>query len=164
MGRTVPPLIGIVVIVLTLAADAWPADVGNIEPRAPGPGDVCPVCGMVVSLHAEWVAQIVLDDGSALFFDGSKDLFEYLLARERFVPDRQGSTIRATFVTSYYDVRAIPARTAFFVVGSDVLGPMGAELVPHPSRTAAEEFLRDHGGRAIVRFDEVTRELLESLE
>ena len=67
------------------------------------------------------------------------------------------------FVTSYYDREAIRARDALFVIGSDVLGPMGAELIPHASREAAEEFRRDHGGSAILGFDEVTREILVRL-
>jgi len=35
------------------------------------------------------------------------------------------------------------------VTGSDVLGPMGEELVPIAGKQAAETFLRDHGGSGI---------------
>jgi len=144
---------------LALAAVPTPAT----EPRRAGPRDVCPVCGMVVALHGDWIAQVVLEDGSALFFDGSKDMFRYLLARERYDPQRADRPVAGVFVTTYYELEVIPAKSACFVVGSDVLGPMGAELVPHASRAEAEEFRRDHGGRSIVVFQEVTPELLAGL-
>ena len=67
------------------------------------------------------------------------------------------------YVTSYYDREPIRARDAYFVIGSDVLGPMGAELIPHAGREAAEEFQRDHGGSAILGFDGVTEEVLAGL-
>jgi nitrous oxide reductase accessory protein NosL len=46
-----------------------------------------------------------------------------------------------------------------FVTGSDVLGPMGKELVPILGREAAETFRRDHAGEKLLRFD--GRQLVE---
>jgi nitrous oxide reductase accessory protein NosL len=59
-------------------------------------------------------------------------------------------------VTEYYGLSRVDARDAWYVVGSDLLGPMGHELIPFDSRAAAEEFMRDHDGRRILRFEEVT--------
>jgi hypothetical protein len=50
------------------------------------------------------------------------------------------------------------------VIGSDVLGPMGHELVPHDSSEEAREFMQDHKGRRVLRFEEVTPELLKALD
>jgi nitrous oxide reductase accessory protein NosL len=36
---------------------------------------------------------------------------------------------------------------------------MGHELIPLASRADAEEFLADHQGRRILRFDEVNKDL-----
>lgn len=141
-------------------AAAPPAEPGSPEPRPPGPEDVCPVCGMAVAPHEDWVAQAVFEDGSRLYFDGAKDLFRYLLERDRYAPAKRSLEIRAAFVTGYYEVESIPAEDAYFVIGSDVYGPMGAELIPHASRAEADEFASDHGGERIVRFGEVTAELL----
>ena len=44
------------------------------------------------------------------------------------------------------------------------MGPMGHELIPLASRADAEEFLGDHQGRRILRFDEVGRALPEKLD
>ena len=108
--------------------------------------------------------EVLFDDDSTVFFDGTKDMFKYLLDRDRFAPDKRQLKITATFVTSYYEGDAIPAATAYFVTGSDVNGPMGPELVPHRTREEAEEFLRDHKGKKVVSFDEVNTELLRSLK
>ena len=47
------------------------------------------------------------------------------------------SALATIAVTDYYAVEPIAARDAWYVVGSDVLGPMGHELVP--LATEAEE-------------------------
>lgn len=128
----------------------------GIEPRPPGPDDRCAVCGMFVHEYTNWVATVLFADGSQLFFDGPKDLFRFLLDLEKY--QAQGREIAGVFVTDYYRVRFIDARTAHFVVGSDVMGPMGGELVPLEKRDEAETFARDHGGREILGFDDVTKE------
>ena len=50
----------------------------------------------------------------------------------------------AVGVTEYYGVTRIDARTAWYVIGSDMLGPMGHELVPLAIQAEAEGFLKDH--------------------
>jgi copper chaperone NosL len=50
------------------------------------------------------------------------------------------------------------------VIGSEVTGPMGHELIPLASRADAEEFLRDHQGRRILRFNEVGKEIPAKLD
>ena len=67
------------------------------------------MCGMFVAPHGDWVAQVIFEDASAAFFDGAKDLFKYLLARDRFLPERRDLEIAATFVTDYYELRPIAA-------------------------------------------------------
>jgi len=155
-SRLVPPALLVIALVATAAA-------GEPPPRTPGERDRCAVCGMFVAPHPEWLAQVAFDDGSVAFFDGAKDMFRYLFARDRYLPERRGREITAIWVTSYYDVEPVDARTALFVVGSDVLGPMGAELVPFADDDEAEEFRIDHAGSRIVRLEEVTRELLTTL-
>jgi copper chaperone NosL len=45
-----------------------------------------------------------------------------------------------------------------------VLGPMGHEFVPLASQADAEEFLRDHKGRRMLRFNEIRPGLPEKLD
>jgi nitrous oxide reductase accessory protein NosL len=148
---------------LMLMLPAWAGTLVAQFPD-PAPRDLCPVCGMVVSKYPAWVASVVYKDGHAHHFDGAKDLFKYLLDLKRYAPGHQTQDIARIGVTEYYEVKRIDARQAWFVIGSDVLGPMGHEMIPLGSRADAEEFLRDHHGKRIVQFDEVTREVLTRLD
>lgn len=130
----------------------------------PGPKDTCPVCGMFVSLYPDWVATALYQDGHLHHFDGAKDLFKYLSNLPKYAPGHTRADIAAIGVTEYYGVTRIDARAAWYVIGSDVLGPMGHELVPLATQAEAEEFLKDHQGKCIVRFDDVTPALLEQLD
>ena len=132
-------------------------------PLRPGEKDRCPVCGMLVSPYLDWIAQARHGDGRTVFFDGCKDLFKYLLSLDQHTLEKRRSSVAAVFVTNYYDGEIVAARTALFVVGSNVMGPMGPELVPHRSYVAAEDFMRDHDGRRILRFDEVTEAILQEV-
>ena len=136
----------------------------SLQLPAPGPRDTCPVCGMFVSLYPDWVATVHYQDGHAHHFDGAKDLFKYLLNLSKYAPGHSQEQIAAIGVTEYYGVTRINARNAWYVVGSDTLGPMGHELVPLATQAEAGDFLRDHQGRRIVRFDEVNPALLEQLD
>lgn len=136
----------------------------SVTPLKPGHRDRCPVCGMFVMPYPEWIAQVRLRDGSTVFFDGCKDLFKYLLLNDRHRPGGSGKDVAAIYVTNYYDGETIAARNALFVVGSDVMGPMGPELVPHRSYDAAADFMKDHRGLAILQFDEVNEGVLRAIE
>lgn len=113
----------------------------------------CPVCGMFVSPYPNWASSVVLRDGTRVYFDGPKDLFQYVLDPGRFRPQTTIADIAAVFVTEYYTVAPVAAGDVFFIAGSDVLGPMGKELVPVAGADAARTFMRDHGGNRVLRFD-----------
>jgi len=130
----------------------------------PGPNDTCPVCGMFVAKYPEWIATVLYRDGHAHHFDGAKDLFKYLLDLPRWAPGHRAENIELIGVTEYYELRRIDARQAWYVIGSDTLGPMGHELIPLESEGDAREFMQDHKGVRILRFDQVTDELLRKLD
>jgi nitrous oxide reductase accessory protein NosL len=135
-----------------------------LKTPAPGPRDLCPVCGMVVAKYPNWVASVVWRNGHTHHFDGAKDLFKFLFELPRYVPGHRREDIVSIAVTEYYDLGRIDARKAFYVIGSDVLGPMGHELIPLASRADAEEFMRDHQGRRILTFEQVSRDLPARLD
>ncbi len=131
---------------------------------APGIKDTCPVCGMFVARYPEWIATVLYKNGHAHHFDGAKDMFKYLLDMPKWAPGHKAEDISAIGVTEYYGLTRIDAHKAFYVIGTEVLGPMGHELVPMDSLEDAEEFKRDHGGNRIMRFDEVSMKLLLNLD
>ena len=49
------------------------------------------------------------------------------------------------------------------MIGSDVYGPMGHELIPFSSQDGAENFMKDHHGKEILTFDKITPELIKSM-
>ncbi|WP_081910136.1 nitrous oxide reductase accessory protein NosL [Thermopetrobacter sp. TC1] len=151
------------------AAEPSKEDLKNAAPRVQLPPvhehDRCPVCGMFPARYHEWLATIEFKDGTAVHFDGAKDMFKFWLNMKKY--DTKGHTqkdVKAIGVTGYYATEMIDARKAWYVIGSDVLGPMGHELVPHPDLYDAKEFMKDHHGKAIVRFDDVDMQLLKGLD
>ena len=130
----------------------------------PGPKDLCPVCGMLVSKYPNWVAAVVYKDGHAHYFDGAKDLFKYLHQLPKYAPGHRREDIATIAVTDFYGLEKIDARKAWFVTGSDVLGPMGHELVPLATEADAMDFMKDHKGKRILRYDQVSREIAASLD
>lgn len=122
-------------------------------PPQPGEKDRCAVCGMFVAPFPQWTAAFELKDGRYFYFDGPKDLFICLFDLPAYLPGVSMDQVAGVYVTEYYSTGLQPATEVIFVTGSDVLGPMGSELVPVLGREAAETFRRDHKGQALMRFD-----------
>jgi len=148
---------------LTLWAACAAAREGVVVPR-PGAKDLCPVCGMLVSKYPNWTTVVLYRDGHAHFFDGAKDMFKYLHNYSKYAPGHRKEDIAGIHVTEFYGLGKIDARKAFYVIGSDVLGPMGWELVPLETRADAEEFQKDHKGKQILTFEQVTEDVVEKVD
>ncbi len=134
------------------------------SPGKPSAKDKCPVCGMFVSKYPEWIAQINSKDGRSFFFDGAKDMFKFLNQPEKYVQGLGRKELHEIYVTDYYSLEPINGMEAFYVMGSDVLGPMGRELIPFLKEEDAKEFMRDHGGKRILRFEQVTPQVIKELD
>jgi copper chaperone NosL len=125
--------------------------------------DKCPVCGMFVHKNPNWTAQIIFNDKTYAFFDGPKDMFKYYFDLKKYNPGKTTKDVDSLWVTDYYTTKSINGKKAFYVVGGDVLGPMGHDLVPHKSEKAARYFKKDHGGKQVLRFEEIDLDLVETL-
>jgi len=121
----------------------------------------CPVCGMFVSKYPKWAAYME-HDGEKYYFDGVKDMMKYYIFDGDFPYDR--SQISKMTVSDYYTLEEIPAKEAFYVLDSDVFGPMGRELIPFKSKKSAKAFMDDHNGKAMVKFDEITDKMVMALD
>lgn len=154
----------LIVLSLPLLATSLSTHAESVQTPDPGVKDTCPVCGMFVAKYPEWIATVLYKGGHAHHFDGAKDLFKYFLDMPKWAPGHRKEDIAIIGVTEYYGLTRIRAQEAWYVIGSDIVGPMGHELIPLGTRDDAEEFMDDHGGKRILRFDEVTLELLESLD
>lgn len=118
--------------------------------------DKCPVCGMYVYKYPQWVAEIVFQDGHYEVFDGSKDMLKFYFDMQRYGSSKTREDIATIYATEYFSNRIMRAEGLFFVLGSDVLGPMGHEFIPVKGEDHANTFLLEHRGNRILRFEEIT--------
>ncbi len=130
---------------------------------APSGTDKCAVCGMFVAKYPNWACVILFRGGSPAWFDGPKDMFTYYLDIGKFNPGKNRSNVMEMLVKDYYTMAFIDAEKAFYVIGSDVTGPMGSELIPFFKKADAAAFLKEHNGKKLLRADEVTPALLKGL-
>ncbi len=119
--------------------------------------DKCPVCGMFVYKYPKWITQIVYKDGNKLSFDGVKDMMKFYFNRTKYgkFETLTKENISNILVRDYYSQETIDAKSAFFVIGSDITGPMGEELIPFKNKQDAQTFMRDHNGKKIILFNEI---------
>ncbi len=103
----------------------------------------CARCGMRIDPASPWVATII-DAASTRQFDSPR------CALATWLETGKRGEVRAQ---DYYDRAMRPASELRFVTGSDVIGPMGAELVPVDAARVVK-FEKDHGGtRALAMTD-----------
>ena len=119
-------------------------------------GERCRKCGMLVNEAPRWIAGLTNPAGAEERFCCERCMFAYLRSPE-------GAGARNAWVTEYYTQKKMPVDEVFFVLGSDITGPMGKALVPIVGRTAADQFIRDHHGNRILTADEITLELLREV-
>jgi len=115
----------------------------------------CPICGMFVYKYPKWASQIFY--GTKHYsFDGVKDLMKFYF--------HDNKNITKILVSDYYSQKAIDAKKAYFVIGSDIYGPMGDELIPFKNESDAKTFYMDHQGKKILKFQEITQEEIYKLD
>ncbi len=154
-------MVKVIVLLLVVAAQmslaAGPKPGEGITKRSR-----CPVCGMFVAKYPHWLTQVNMSDGQTQFFDGVKDMMAYYFGPQQFGAE-DGTAVDELYVRDYYSLEWIDGRKALYVIGSDVYGPMGHELIPFADQTGAMNFQKDHHGSDIYSFSEITSELIESL-
>ena len=149
---------------LMLLLAASPACAGERKPFKPSPKDKCPVCGMFVAKYSDFAARITFKDGSYAYFDGVKDMLKYYLEVGRFNRAKKRSDIDSIQVTDYYALTPIDGESAWYVDGSDVLGPMGKEFIAFGKEMDALEFKKDHKGKRIFRLKEIDKSVIRRLD
>jgi len=149
--------------ILLLTGEAS-AVTGAAAPVTVSKADKCPVCGMFVAKYPDFLAQIIFTDSSSALFDGAKDMFKYYFNIKQYNASKGLSDIAGIYVTDYYSMDPVDGRTAWYVVGSDVFGPMGRELIPFAHEKDAAEFMKDHSGKKMIRFDQVTTDWLKGMD
>jgi len=117
--------------------------------------DKCPVCGMYIHKYPKWATQIFYKD-KHFSFDGIKDMMKY------YFTHKQGIT--QMLVRDYYSLKVLDAKDAYFVMGSDVYGPMGDELIAFEKKSEAQTFTLEHKGREVKSFKDITQDEVYKLD
>ena len=125
----------------------------------------CPVCGMFTYKYPKWVAQIFYKNHH-YSFDGVKDLMKFYFDPMKWgkYENAKREDISKILVTDYYSQKAIDGTKAYYVIGSDVLGAMGNELIPFEQEADAKTFLDDHHGKTMIRFDKIVKKEVYKLD
>ena len=153
----------LLLIIFCISLDLTDAIAAPAKASAPSARDKCPVCGMFVAKFPNWVASSRLKDGTVYYFDGPKDMFTHYFDTQRYTPGKRQADIVTQSVKEYYSLQMIDARSAYYVSGSNVYGPMGSELIPFATEKDAASFLNDHKGKRILRFQEITPAIIKAL-
>jgi copper chaperone NosL len=125
-------------------------------------GDRCPVCGMFPIKRPQSAAGMMLADGRTFYFCANGCLLRTWRHAQTHlgVPREQ---IGRMVVQDYFSGDPLDAEAAFWVAGSDVIGPMGPALVALKSSVDVDRFKARHGGRIFFQLDRMDDELWKSL-
>ncbi len=122
----------------------------------------CPVCGMFVAKYPKWVG-LIKHNGHDFYFDGAKDMFKFYFDPKRYYYE-EGNDFNDVFVTDYYSLQQLVASEAWYVLGSNVYGPMGHELIPFETKEKAIDFAKEHSGEEVISFKEITNKKVWALD
>lgn len=130
---------------LAFAANSSPA-AATLAPQVITEDMHCAACGMFPQRYPQWQSQIVFTDASMAAFDGCKCMFRFLLNMQKFAPERKAEQVAAVWVKDFKTGTWIDGKAAYYVIGSKEMGPMGKELIPFTTKSAAEAFQQANGG------------------
>lgn len=119
--------------------------------------DHCPICGMFPARMPHCAAGLRLTDGRTFYFCSNR----CLLSAWRYPHRHLGADARIDrmVVLDYFSGKPLDGLNAWWIVGSDVIGPMGPALVTLGSEQDVEAFQRRHGGTQVFKPDQIDASL-----
>jgi len=128
------------------------------QPQTIDPNKRCPLCKMYPARYPKFNCQIVFKDGSYEAFDSTIGLLVYL-----HFPDKTGKTLKpitGIYFKDYLKGGWLEADQTFFVVGSEIRGPMGIQFLPVDSEQAAADLKNQAQGKEVVHYKNLNRQYL----
>lgn len=114
----------------------------------------CSFCGMKIDPASAWLTELVMADGAKSTFDTPRCAMTAWRTR--------GIAAKSVRVQEFYERAWRDGSEVDFVIGSDVAGPMGADLVPvSPAKSA--KFMVDHAGARALKLEAITPEVLKAI-
>jgi nitrous oxide reductase accessory protein NosL len=120
---------------------------GKIIPPA-DKNDECVMCRMYPSRYPLHRSQVAFGQGKVSHFCSTHCLFAWLGGQKERAVTTTGSGM--IWVTDFVSGRWISGRTAYYVLDSRTMGPMGTEAIAFDRRSDALAFVRKSGGRVLT--------------
>ncbi len=124
--------------------------------------DRCPVCAMFPARRPQTAAAMTLESGEAFYFCGNGCLLRAWLRPTVYLGKPQMEIDRLV-VRDYFTGQPIDGRTATWVAGSDVVGPMGPAIIALGDAAQLATFKNRHGGQTVFTFDQVDDALWKTI-
>lgn len=128
-----------------------------IEENKTIPTTDCRNCGMPSKEYPKWNVKWKQENTES-YFCSPRCMFMQVTS-----PKSNIKTQDSLLVVDYYSQKFITAQNAFFVINSDITGPMGHDFVPFADQIAAKDFLQEHKGSAILTFKDVKASTITEL-
>jgi nitrous oxide reductase accessory protein NosL len=110
--------------------------------------DRCPICGMYPARYPRHKCQILIQGDEKYHFCSTQCLFELLGHPRKYV--KKDVVPLRIWVIDFPAGAWISGKTAYYVVGSGKLGPMGYEAIAFDKKKAASDFARKEGGKVLT--------------
>ena len=122
----------------------------------------CLVRHLKVYKDPQWVAKIELKNGKKVFFSSPKSMFEFYFRPGKWydVGVKDENDFKDILVTDFETLKPVKAKGAFYIYGTNVSGPAGDDLIAFDSYAAAEKFSKEHNGKRILGFRDVSDALI----
>ena len=124
--------------------------------------DRCPVCAMFPARCPQTAAALTLKSGETFYFCGNGCLLRTWLRPTVYLGKPQMEIDRLV-VRDYFTGQPIDGRTATWVAGSDVVGPMGPAIIALGDAAQLDTFKNRHGGKTVFTFDQVDDALWKTI-
>ncbi|MGD9210826.1 MAG: nitrous oxide reductase accessory protein NosL [Desulfobacteraceae bacterium] len=117
--------------------------------------DRCPLCAMFPARYPEFSCALKLTDNRTYYFCSPRCLLRVWGEPTRFLKVSKDK-ITHIIVRHYFTGEQMDGKTALWVSGSNVIGPMGPALVPLKTHSEVATFKKRHGAKQVFRLMELT--------
>ena len=120
---------------------------------------------MQVYKSPAWVAKVITKKQKEFFFTSPKSVLEFYYTPKKWAEAEVNGPedIKNIIVTDYKTGKAIDAKYAFYVYGSNKISFAGDDLPAFKSIDDAKNFMKNNRGRKVLSFSELSKGLIELL-
>lgn len=120
---------------------------------------------MLVYKDPLWVSKVVTKDSKEFYFISPKSMFDFYYNPKKWPETNVTdiSELKEIIVTDFKTGKAVDARYAFYVYGSNKISFAGDDLPAFKNIEDAKNFLKNNNGSRILSFKEVSHGLIKLL-